>query len=169
MEWGSRFFLRTSAEGGGFILLGFVQEQWLGLGGRGLTLRFHGALVHRTRDRELTGGAEVKKVIGCCVLVVLVLLLASPVPSEARGPHFVFGFSFPLWVGPGWWGAPYPYYYPSPPVVVQQPPVYEQPAPTPQAPAYWYYCQNPQGYYPYIQQCPNGWMQVVPPAGPPQQ
>jgi len=114
-----------------------------------------------------------RKVIGCSALVVLVLLLASPVPSEARG-HVFFNFGVPLWVGPGywgpgpWWGPPY-YYYGSPPVIIQQPPVYEQPAPPAQAPAYWYYCQNPQGYYPYIQQCPNGWMQVVPPGIPPRQ
>jgi hypothetical protein len=116
-----------------------------------------------------------RRAIGCSVLVVLVLLvllLASPIPSEARG-HVFFNFDVPLGVGPGywgpspWWGSPYYYPYPAPPVVVQPPPVYEQPAPAPQAPAYWYYCQNPQGYYPYVQQCPNGWMQVVPPATPP--
>ena len=27
---------------------------------------------------------------------------------------------------------------------------------------YWYYCQNPQGYYPYVNSCPGGWMKVVP-------
>jgi hypothetical protein len=61
----------------------------------------------------------------------------------------------PGYWGPGWWGPSYYYPYSAPPVIVQR------------APAYWYYCQNPQGYYPYIQQCPNGWMQVVPPASPP--
>jgi hypothetical protein len=111
-----------------------------------------------------------KRIFGCILLMVLVLLLASPDPSEARG-HVFFDFSIPLWigpgyVGPGWWGPP-PAYYPAPPVVVQQAPVYEQAAPTPPAQTYWYYCQNPQGYYPYIQQCPNGWMQVVPPTAPP--
>lgn len=44
------------------------------------------------------------------------------------------------------------------------PPVYEQQPPQP----YWYYCQNPGGYYPYVQQCPNGWLQVVPDARPAQ-
>jgi hypothetical protein len=108
-----------------------------------------------------------RKVIVSGVLVVLVLLLANTVPSEAGGPHVSFSFGFPLWVGPGWWGPPY-HSYPAPPVVVQQPPAYVQPEPAPpaQAPAYWYYCPNPQGYYPYVQQCPNGWMQVVPSAPP---
>jgi hypothetical protein len=27
---------------------------------------------------------------------------------------------------------------------------------------YWYYCENPAGYYPYVQSCSKGWMQVVP-------
>jgi hypothetical protein len=122
---------------------------------------------------------RVMKGLGCGVLIALVLLLASPTPSEAGG-HVSFSFGIPLWFGPGYWGpGPWwgpPYYYNAPPyssapspMVIQQPPVYEQSAPPPQAPVYWYYCQNPQGYYPYIQQCPNGWMQVVPPATPPRQ
>lgn len=109
--------------------------------------------------------------IGVVCLAVLGLVLGSVPAAEARG-HVVFGFNFPLWVGPWGWGAPYPYspyaapYYAAPPVIVQQPPAYVAPEP-PQAPAYWYYCQSPQGYFPYVQQCPQGWMQVVPPAAPP--
>jgi hypothetical protein len=30
--------------------------------------------------------------------------------------------------------------------------------------SYWYYCQNPAGYYPYVQQCNGAW-QPVPPQG----
>jgi len=89
-------------------------------------------------------------------------------------------FSTGVFIGPGywwgspyWWGAPYPYYpyypyyYGAPPTVVQQAPqVYVQPEAQAQ-PSYWYYCQNPQGYYPYVQQCPGGWMTVVPPTAPP--
>jgi hypothetical protein len=89
------------------------------------------------------------------------------------------------WFAGGMWyfyNAPvYPYpdpYVPSA-VIVQQPPaqVYiEQgqpaapaapqaappaPAAAPQAaPQYWYYCKNPQGYYPYVNQCPVPWQQV---------
>jgi hypothetical protein len=76
-----------------------------------------------------------------------------------------------MWIGSGyWWGWPYygyPYYYLSPPAVVQQPPVYVEPNQPSQEPQYWYYCQDPQGYYPYVRQCPNGWMKVVPPDKPP--
>lgn len=112
-----------------------------------------------------------KVVIGCCAAAALVCLLATAVPGEARGPYIGGG----IWVGPGywgpgpWWGPPYPYPYPAPPVIIQQAPVYVDPQPVapPQAPVYWYYCQNPQGYYPYVKQCPGGWMQVVPPSTPP--
>ena len=34
-------------------------------------------------------------------------------------------------------------------------------------PYYWYFCQDPQGYYPYVKNCPGGWMQVVPQMTPP--
>jgi len=48
-----------------------------------------------------------------------------------------------------------------PPVIVQPPPpVYTQQPPS--DPNYWYYCENPRGYYPYIKECPGGWMKVVP-------
>ncbi|WP_322629104.1 hypothetical protein [Halothiobacillus sp.] len=60
-----------------------------------------------------------------------------------------------------------PYYYPpqvitvpsSPPVYIQQdePPVASAPQNN-----YWYYCRNPQGYYPYVKQCPGGWQAVAP-------
>ncbi|UCF92875.1 MAG: hypothetical protein JSW39_01580 [Desulfobacterales bacterium] len=63
---------------------------------------------------------------------------------------------------------PYSYYYAAPPVVIQQqPPVYAPPEP-PEV-NYWYYCQNPQGYYPYVKSCPGGWMKVVPETTPPNQ
>lgn len=88
-----------------------------------------------------------------------------------RGPHVSVGIG-PVW-GPGiWWGWPgpywsYPYPYYAPPVVVQQePPVYIQQsppaAPQPEAQQYWYYCEEAKAYYPYVQQCPKGWMTVVP-------
>jgi hypothetical protein len=119
-----------------------------------------------------------KKIICLGVLIVILLLVVSPQPSYARGGHgrvfvgtHVFigpGFWGPSpWWGPGWWGPPY--YYAAPPVVVEPPPTYVQPTPVPEEPQYWYYCQDPQGYYPYIQQCPKGWMKVVPPVTPPGQ
>ena len=106
-----------------------------------------------------------KKIVGVCFLAALLLLVVSPVPSQAGG-HVSFGFSFPVVIGPGYWGpgywGQYPYYYSPPPVAVQQHPVtYEQAAP---AQSYWYYCQNPAGYYPYVKRCPTPWLKVVPPS-----
>lgn len=116
-----------------------------------------------------------KRAIAVLFIVLLVaasVLLVNPAPSEARGHGHV---SFGVWLGPGiwgpWWGPRYywdPYYY-SPPVYA--PPVVVQPAPqvAPQAAPqqYWYYCQGSQAYYPYVKECPGGWMQVVPQPTPP--
>ncbi len=91
----------------------------------------------------------------------------------------VIGIGVGLGWGYGWgwgWGGPYyypPYYYPPsyyPPYsygysVGVAPPVYVQrqdlePAAPP--PSYWYYCRNPEGYYPSVKECSEGWIQVVP-------
>lgn len=103
-------------------------------------------------------------------------------PRPWWGPWYGFGFGFGPWPAYPYLGyAPYYYpyggYYPySPPVIVQQEPqVYIQQAPpaeaAPTAPEpapgqYWYYCEDARAYYPYVQQCPRGWMTVVPPAPP---
>ncbi len=77
------------------------------------------------------------------------------------------GWWGPGWWGPGWWGSPYPYYA-DPPVVIQQTPTeYIQQAPTSPQQAYWYFCQSVGAYYPYVKECPGGWIQVVPQAPPP--
>jgi hypothetical protein len=53
-------------------------------------------------------------------------------------------------------------------VIEHQPEIDMQPAPQAEQPVYWYYCKDPQGYYPYVKQCPGGWMKVVPiPPAPP--
>jgi hypothetical protein len=93
-----------------------------------------------------------------------------------------FGWGPRPWWGPGFYGYPaYPYAYPFaypyayPPAVVVQPTpqVYIEQAPAaagpppaaaqPGAPAYWYYCAESRTYYPYVRECPEGWMTVVPP------
>ena len=117
---------------------------------------------------------------------------AQAAPTSGGGPHIQsghgdfhrfrdhdrhdfdrFGFGFGFW-DPWWWGwdpvqywgYPYPYYYPPYPAYYAPPP-----APPPQAPVqatgapppqYWYYCDNPQGYYPYVANCSSAWRQVTP-------
>ncbi len=134
-----------------------------------------------------------KKLI-CAVLVSVAMLLTIPLPSDAGHKRVYVGANirvgYPGWRGHhgGWhrpyrawrpgpyWGTTvvlgplwYPYaYHQTPPVIVQQPPpVYVQPEP--QQDNYWYYCQNPQGFYPYVKSCPEGWMKVVPEVTPPNQ
>jgi len=122
------------------------------------------------------------KKITYVVLLAVALLLVSPLSGYAGstrvvvGAHFSGGHWHHGWAGHphGWWGPRFfwggtvvvgPPYYAAPPVVVQQqPPVYAEPEP---GQNYWYYCQNPQGYYPYVNNCPGGWMKVVPPTNPP--
>jgi hypothetical protein len=81
-----------------------------------------------------------------------------------RGGHWYHGMHdgrLGWWwtVGPSWYFYNEPIYpYPDPYV----PPVaVAPPAPGPQQ--YWYYCRNPQGYYPYVPQCYGNWEPV--PAG----
>jgi hypothetical protein len=63
----------------------------------------------------------------------------------------------------GWPYLGWPYYSSG----VTAPPAYS--APAQEQPYYWYYCRDPQGYYPYIKSCPGGWIPVVPNETPPNQ
>lgn len=99
----------------------------------------------------------------------------SPPPAPAPSIHWDHGYWHHGWyggrmgwwwvVGPSWHYYEYPFYpywgsYSSRVVVV------EQPAPTgPPPTAYWYWCDEPKGYYPYVAQCAGGWTPV--PATPP--
>jgi hypothetical protein len=83
-----------------------------------------------------------------------------------RHDFFGFGFWEPWWWGwdpVQYWAYPYPYYYPpayyAPPPPAPQAPVEATGAPPPQ---FWYYCDNPQGYYPYVANCSSAWRQVTP-------
>lgn len=110
---------------------------------------------------------QMKKTV-CIVIASVALILVNSLPGFAyRGGHRGYG-GIGISIGPVWGGAYYPYYpyypyYAVPPTVApQQPDVYVQPAPQAEEPAYWYYCQSPEGYYPYVKRCPSGWLRVVP-------
>jgi hypothetical protein len=97
-----------------------------------------------------------------------------------RHGHFNLGITMGGF-GPGFYSSgfyPYSYYaYPGPfyappryrysPAVIAPvtPPVYiqrEQSAAAQPQTNYWHYCRNPEGYYPTIKNCPEGWIQVAP-------
>jgi hypothetical protein len=87
------------------------------------------------------------------------------------GPHVFIGgyFGLPHYYPYGYpYYSPYPYPYPYafpyyPPYAETRPPVYIEP----QQSSSWYYCQDPQGYYPYVESCPGGWTRVNPTPPPP--
>jgi hypothetical protein len=115
------------------------------------------------------------------IVILATLLLGSAAPGYAwrgghggkwhGGPRVGIGIGIgPFW-GPYWgryWGPyGYPYGYVYPPVVTApSTQVYIQPSPQASVPpppsASWYYCDNPRGYYPYVQQCPGEWRPVAP-------
>lgn len=64
----------------------------------------------------------------------------------------------------GWPYLGWPYY---PPEVTEAPPAHSEPSQ--QQSYYWYYCQDPEGYYPYVKSCPGGWIEVEPKVAPPKQ
>lgn len=89
---------------------------------------------------------------------------------HGRGRAHIYGSVVidPFW-GP--WYPPGPYYYPPyyPPVVAapSAPPVYVEQgggdaSPPASQQAYWYYCRTSNSYYPYVKDCPEGWLKVSP-------
>ncbi|WP_446810269.1 hypothetical protein ACH50O_01340 [Methylomonas sp. 2BW1-5-20] len=118
----------------------------------------------------------------------LVVLLSAWTFNAAAGPHHHGGGHFgghfyprfglylgaPLFPRPYYPAYPYYPYYPRygyyPPEIVTvpaQPPIYiererDVPQSNPLPEGYWYYCNDPAGYYPYVNQCPGGWQQVEP-------
>lgn len=94
--------------------------------------------------------------------------------------HIYLGFNYGGFYDPGFYGYGYPFYgygygypfyyppyYAYPPTVIipTEPPVYiqkEQSQPAQPQANFWYYCANPDGYYPYVKKCPNGWQPVSP-------
>ena len=100
-------------------------------------------------------------------LVALAAIGTGAAWADHRHGHG--GVRFGVYVGPPYWGPfvyPPAFYYP--PVVIERapPPVYIEQSPPPvAAPAptsYWYYCAASRAYYPYVNECPGGWMKVLP-------
>ena len=82
--------------------------------------------------------------------------------SGFYGPGF---YPYGSYTFPGPYFVPPRYRYSPSPVVSVTPPVYIQREPSraaqPQA-GYWHYCRSPEGYYPTVKNCPDGWIPVAP-------
>jgi len=124
------------------------------------------------------------KAIGKLVLGALMLAGMTAAVAPAAQAQWYGGYGYgPGWgrpgvgfgfgVGPSWRRYPrpvYPYsnYYLPPADEYYGAPTrrdyggrYDRgPDPNPQRPQYWYFCENPEGYYPYIQDCDN-WHQEL--------
>jgi hypothetical protein len=90
------------------------------------------------------------------------------------GSSIYIGPGFGPWYDPFWYDYGYPYrygygygYYAPPPVIVRESPPVEEliPPDAPPPPQNWYYCRDPEGYYPYVRSCNGPWEEV--PANPP--
>jgi len=96
------------------------------------------------------------------------------------GLGLAIGLPFAYWGYPYYAGYPYydPYYYPVYAGPVYADPAYADPAYaapvygesrggyTQQDPGYRYYCPDPPGYYPTVQNCSREWMKVMPDGAP---
>ena len=126
------------------------------------------------------------------ILLLAVVGVGSALADRGLRHHHAPRVSLGISVGPlwnPWFYSPWPYYrhsyYYSPvispvivqtprqiyveqqgnaPAVVSSPPAGEA---VPAAPAYWYYCNESQVYYPYVKECQGPWQKV--PAQPPGQ
>jgi hypothetical protein len=74
------------------------------------------------------------------------LYAGSPAYAPAQG--YAYGYDYPAY------GYDYPGYAQS---ATYAPPQAQ----------YWAYCRNPQGYYPYVSECSEGWLPVTPTSSPP--
>ena len=90
-------------------------------------------------------------------------------PYHYGGPRFSYG----IYLGAPWfpyYGPPYyyaPYYYPPAVVAPAYPPAYVEQGAVQAAPPqaqgnWWYYCEDVKNYYPYVRECPGGWVRVPP-------
>jgi hypothetical protein len=127
------------------------------------------------------------------ILLALVTGVSTNCAWASHSPgHFVAHHGYAVhhggWHHPGWrpvFYGPWPWFYPSwyvgyavplfpNTIYAESPPptqyIEMNPPANPPAdiqPNLWYYCANPQGYYPYVKSCSTAWQTV--PAQPPKQ
>lgn len=94
-------------------------------------------------------------VVGLGLLAGTAMLLAATEPRQVAYSTPVQVYSPP----PVYSSPPAVAYRVEPAAYSPPPPVSVYANPTNQ---WWYYCTQPAGYYPYVQQCPAGWIRVSP-------
>ncbi|HEX5393559.1 MAG TPA: hypothetical protein VFW68_09770 [Rhodocyclaceae bacterium] len=96
--------------------------------------------------------------IGLATFIVAMGLSGTAAAHDHRHwhrPHWGVG----VYVGPPMFPLYPPVYYGPPTVVIREaPPVYIERG----SPGYWYYCDSPAGYYPYVKECQGVWRAVSP-------
>ncbi|MBL8473276.1 MAG: hypothetical protein KF778_14550 [Rhodocyclaceae bacterium] len=101
------------------------------------------------------------KLLKIAGFLLAALCVATPAWSHGGRHHGHGHFGTSIVIG-GYFGWPWyygPAYYPAP--VVVQPQMYVEPnMPPPRT--WWYYCEDPAGYYPYVPACNRAWRQVEP-------
>lgn len=121
---------------------------------------------------------KIKSYLG--VMLLAGLMLSSPAVADRvrghvgvgvylGGPTLRWVYPYPYYPYPY---DPYPYdpYYPPLMTAPASPPVYIERGAPDQAeqpedagpPFYWYHCDKPEGFYPYVRECPGGWQPVEP-------
>jgi hypothetical protein len=107
------------------------------------------------------------------VLTLSAALLGAAASAPALAWHHG-GVRFGVVIGAPfypWYYPPYYAYPPYPPVVTvpSGPTTYVERGGAQAAPSqgsYWYYCEASKTYYPYVKECPAGWMRVNPQPAP---
>lgn len=91
------------------------------------------------------------------------VVIGAPVYRPWYGPRPIYpGWGPPaVVVPPPIWVPPAVVVPPPPPAVVyiERPALIEDAAPLP---GYWYWCAEPEGWYPQVVECPQGWLPVPP-------
>ncbi len=77
------------------------------------------------------------------------VFIGAPLFWHWPPPHYAYPAYAPVVAVPA---------YAPPPTYVERGTDYGEPG----DPRYWYYCQDPAGYYPYVNSCPGGWQRVMP-------
>lgn len=123
----------------------------------------------RAYSNRHSGGGEVtvKRITPkfAAALLFGLLLSGSAWPHGHGFPrhhtHVGIAIGIPLVAAP--WYYPAPQIYTNPPVAAL-PQAYIEMNSRQQQPSgsWWYYCHDPEGYYPYIKECPRGWERVDP-------